>query len=109
MATTKGGTSPTGEGRSGSSRSRTKEDGPVRVWAECGVTVAVTDDPPQFVRFLTGAERTAPDSSAATRERVEAELFAELEATVDKRVKKLVRLVKAANTTSPVTGRKRRS
>ncbi len=109
MATTKGGTSPTSEGRSASSRSRVKDNGPVRVWTECGVTVAVTDDPPQFIRFLTGAERVAPDSSQATRERVEAELYAELEATVEKRVRKMVRLVKAANTTSPVTKRRRRS
>lgn len=109
MAVKKGGTSPTGEGRSGSSRSRTREDGPVRVWSECGVTVAVTENPPQFIRFLTGAERIAPDSSETTRKRVEAALYAELELTVDKRVKKMVRLVKAANTTLTAGRSRRRS
>lgn len=41
----------------------------VRVWGEAGVTVSITEQPPQFVRVLFGHERIAPDDSPATLKR----------------------------------------
>lgn len=41
-------------------------DGTVRVWSEMGMTVQITDDPPQYVKFSVGHERLAPDASEET-------------------------------------------
>lgn len=41
----------------------TKPQDGVRVWSEVGITVAVTDDPPQFLKFSFGHERIAKNDS----------------------------------------------
>ena len=75
---------------------RAESDGSeqVRVWAEAGVTLAVTSDPPQFVRLTYGHERIAPDSSEATLKEYEKKVFDHCEAVVQRRAKRLVKLVR---------------
>lgn len=63
------------------------------------MTVCVTDDPPQFVKFTTGHERMAPDDDGATIARTEKQIYEQCEAIVDQRVKELTRLVRAAQAT----------
>lgn len=65
----------------------------VRVWSEVGVTVAVSDDPPQFLRFTFGHERIAKNS---TQEEIRktARLVDEFnEFELDRRVSKYKRLI----------------
>ena len=83
--------------RSPSTRNEPQVGRPVRVWSECGVTVAVSSDPPQFIRFTTGHERIAPDDDPATIRRVERQIYAACEKIVDRRVKTLVKLVQEAS------------
>ena len=68
----------------------------VRVWAEVGVTLAVTQDPPQFVRFTFGHERIAPNDTQETIEKYERMVIANCEETVEKEVKRLARIVRRA-------------
>lgn len=98
--------------RAPSTRRKPRVGGPVRVWSECGVTVAVTDDPPQFIRFTTGHERVAPNDKPATVRRVEREIYEDCEKIVERRTKQLIKLVQAASTPSaglPASRRSRRS
>jgi hypothetical protein len=37
----------------------------VRVWSETTVTLAVTQDPPQFVKYTFGSERMVPNNAKA--------------------------------------------
>lgn len=70
----------------------------VRVWSEVGVTIAVTDDPPQFLRFTFGHERIAKNG---TQEEIRktATLVDEFnEKELDKRLKKYRRLFRATET-----------
>lgn len=65
----------------------------VRVWSEVGVTVAVTDDPPQFLRFLFGHERIAKNSTQEEIRRT-ANLIDEFnEGELERRLKKYVRIL----------------
>lgn len=75
------------EGRSGS------KGAPPRIWAEAGVTVAVTDSPPQFVRFSFGMERTARGRSKEATVREEEELFEYVSEVVAHRVEELSEFV----------------
>lgn len=66
----------------------------VRVWSEVGVTIAVTDDPMQFVRFTFGHERISKNSTAKEIART-ANLVDEFnEREVEKRLRKYKRLVR---------------
>lgn len=67
----------------------------VRVWAEVGVTVAVSEDPPQFVKFLFGHERIAPNDKPDTIERYERLCYEACESVVEKRVRKIKRMMKS--------------
>lgn len=66
----------------------------VRVWSEVGVTIAVSDDPPQFLRYTFGHERIAKNS---TQEEIRktARLIDEFnEAELDRRIGKFSRLLR---------------
>lgn len=60
------------------------------------MTVCVTEDPPQFVKFTTGHERLSPSDDEATVLETEQAIFDACEEIVAKRVAKLTRLVRAA-------------
>lgn len=67
----------------------------VRVWSEVGVTIAVSDDPPQFLRYTFGHERIAKNS---TQEEIRktARLVDEFnEAELERRIDKFARLLRA--------------
>lgn len=66
----------------------------MRVYSEVGVTVAVSEDPPQFVRYTFGHERIARSDSTEEIERTERLVHEVNERMVEKRVRELVRLVK---------------
>lgn len=74
-----------------------KDSNQVRVWAEAGVTLAVSENPPQFIKFSFGHERIAPNDDMETIKRYEAMCYEFCEQVVEKRVKKLKRLIKAVN------------
>lgn len=63
------------------------------VWSEAGVTIAVTDSPPQFVRFSFGAEMQARGSSKKDLDEAEAKLFAYCEGVVAERSEELAEMV----------------
>ncbi len=107
MPTRKEGNSSASESRTPASRVR-RTGKPVRVWAEAGVTVCVTEEPPQYIRFTTGHERIAPDDSPKTIRQVEQQIYEQCEEIVNKRVAKLMQLVKAASTGS-TSGRSKRA
>lgn len=69
--------------------------GPVRVWSEAGVTLCVSMDPHQFVKFSFGHERWSPSDSAEDIARTERQVYEFCERTVNKRVSKLAKLVRA--------------
>jgi hypothetical protein len=79
------------------------------VWSEASVTVCVTEEPPQFVKFTTGHERIAPNDKPATIRRVERLVYEQCEAIVDERVRRLAAIVQAAQVgDDPPPARKRR-
>lgn len=76
-------------------RRRSSETGePVRVWSECSVTISVSSDPPQFIKFTHGFEKMAPNSSKAAISRTENDIFEQCERVVDRRVKRIARLIR---------------
>lgn len=64
-----------------------------RVWAEAGATIAVTDQPPQFVRFSFGAEHSAPSGSKKDLKKAEERLYAFCEEVVEERLRAMSELV----------------
>lgn len=88
-------TSSSRQKRSGTRRVKGDPAGSVRVWGEAGVTISITDSPPQFVKVLFGHERIAPDDSLATLTRVTALIDEYNETVVEKQAKKYARLVRA--------------
>jgi hypothetical protein len=79
----------------GTARGRTpRSDRAVRIYVEAGITMAVTDDPPQFVRFTFGQERIVPNDSEETIARYERIAYEACEAIVDRRVRRIARLIK---------------
>lgn len=80
------------------SRSTTgKKPRAVRVWGEASVTIAVTDDPPQFVKATFGHERIAPDDKEATIDRYQEKVDRYNERQIEKQVKKYRRLIRRVN------------
>lgn len=78
----------------GSRRHMLQEDGSVRVWSSVGITVAITDDPPQFLKLEFGHERIAKNDTTNELRRV-ARLIDEFnEAEIEKRVDQYSRLIK---------------
>lgn len=75
-------------------RPGSRTSGPVRVWSSASVTVAVSDDPPQFIKFEHGFEMMSPNDTDAAIKRTEAKIYATCEAIIDRRVKKLRRLIR---------------
>lgn len=69
----------------------------VRVWSEVGVTIAVTDEPPQFLRFTFGHERIAKSSSQADVVKAEALVDEFNEKILDKRLKKYRRMFRSSD------------
>lgn len=65
----------------------------VRVYVECGITLAVTEDPPQYIKYTVGAEKIAPNDTLETIQRTERQLYDQLEQIVEQRITKLQRLV----------------
>lgn len=84
---------------------RTPSSGPVRVWSEATVTICVTEEPPQFVKFTTGHERMAPDDNERTIAQTEKAIYDQCESIVAARVKDLTRLVRAAQAADPAPAR----
>lgn len=70
-------------------------DGPVRVWADAGVTLCVSMDPHQFVKFSFGHERWSPSDTQEDIERTERQAYEFCERVVNRRVAKLAKLVRA--------------
>lgn len=76
------------------SRRARKSGGPVRVWSEASVTVSVTDDPPQFIKFTHGFEAMSPSDSDEDLRRTERRIYETCEKIVDMRVRKLKRMMR---------------
>ena len=85
------------EPRSGTRRAATDLPKAVRVWGEVGVTLAVTQEPPQFIRYSFGHERIAPNDSAETLARYETLVFETCNEAVEKRSRQLHRLIRTVN------------
>lgn len=66
----------------------------VRVWQEIGLTINVTEDPPQFVRITFGHERISPDDSEASLKQTERKIHDFNEEILEKRVEQLLREMK---------------
>lgn len=75
-------------------RPGSRTSGPVRVWSSASITVAVSQDPPQFIKFEHGFEMMAPNDTEAAIKRTENYIFQTCEAIIDKRVKRLRRLIR---------------
>lgn len=73
----------------GADKSRSRPEPGVRIWAEAGVTVAVTDSPPQFIRYSFGMERTARGQDKKSVERAEKQLYEYCEQKVAERVESM--------------------
>lgn len=65
----------------------------VRVWGEVSITVAVTDDPPQFIKVTHGHERISKSDSEQDILRTEAQIHATASKVVERRAEELKRLV----------------
>lgn len=85
------------KGRTPSSRRGLKRSTPVRVWSEASITVAVTSDPPQFVKFTHGFEMMSPSDTQEDIKKTELRIYKACEEIVDKRSRKLARLVRRMN------------
>jgi hypothetical protein len=83
--------------RSAGSRSRQDSNGAIRVWSEVSVTLAVTDDPPQFVKVTIGRETMCADNPVAAK-RAEQGLYEWVEERVATRSEQLVASVMEAST-----------
>lgn len=78
----------------GARRAPSRPDGAVRVWSSVGITVAITDDPPQFLKLEFGHERLAKSDTTEELRRV-ARLIDEFnEAEIEKRVEQYTRLIR---------------
>lgn len=82
-----------GEGSS-TTRASSAKSSSVRVYVECGVTIAVTDDPPQYVKVTIGQERIAANGTNEAVERAERMAYQSCEALIEKRVVTLTRMVR---------------
>jgi hypothetical protein len=89
-----GATSEPARGRS--TTRRASERNGVRVWGEVSITIAITDDPPQFVKVTFGHERISPSDTLADLQRTERTINEFNERTVNRRAEHYKRLAKAA-------------
>lgn len=67
----------------------------VRVWSEVGVTVCITDDPPQYLKFTFGHERLAKSGSQVELQKTARQIDEFNEAEIEKRIDQYTRLIKA--------------
>lgn len=74
--------------------SRRASSGPVRVWSEASVTIAVSENPNQYLKFTHGFEKMAPNDSSAAIARTEREIYEACERVLDRRVKRIARLIR---------------
>ena len=65
-----------------------KEDGRLRVWAEVGITIALTENPPQFLRVLFGHERLTSGPTQTALKEATAEIMEFNERELQKQVKR---------------------
>lgn len=70
----------------------------VNVWGEVSITVAITDDPPQFIKVTFGHERVAPSDDDETISRYERRIHRKNEEVVERRAEQLKRLVERIQT-----------
>jgi predicted RNA-binding protein with PIN domain len=63
------------------------------VWGEASITVAVTDDPPQFVKVTFGHERLASNDSEQEILKTERQIHATNSKVVERRARELRQLV----------------
>ena len=68
----------------------------VRVWGEVSLTLAVSQDPPQFIKVTFGHERMCADNDEAIT-RMERVIHRKNEEVVDRRAKSLTRLIRQIN------------
>lgn len=97
MVVKKDTTSRGGKGTTPSSRRSLRKRTPVRVWSEASITVSVTSEPPQFIKFTHGFEMMSPSDTQEDIKRTEARIFKTCEEIVDKRARKLARIVRRMN------------
>ena len=69
----------------------------VRVWGEAGITVAVSGDPPQFLKVMFGHERIAPSDSKVVLDKYEKLVNDYNEEVVERRAKRYRRLIRRIN------------
>lgn len=67
------------------------------MWGEVGVTVAITENPPQYVKVMFGHERIAPNDDATTLRRTRALVDEYNQEVVEEQVEKYKRLALAAS------------
>lgn len=91
------GPTPSRSTTAASSRRARRKNGPVRCWSECSVTISVSNDPPQFIKFTHGFEMMSPTDDEDDIRRTEFKIYKTCEEIVDKRVKRLARLIKQIN------------
>lgn len=84
------------EGRTERSRtkkaSETAKEGSLRVWGEVGVTICLTNDPPQFLRVLFGHERLTTGTTATALKNATAEIEEYNERQLQRHVKSARRI-----------------
>ena len=68
---------------------------PVRVWGEVSLTIAISDQPPQFIKVTFGHERWAKNDTQEQIKRTERLIHEYNEEVVSKRADQLKRLVEA--------------
>lgn len=82
------------EGRTARGRTPVAGNRSVRVYSEIGITVAITDDPPQFAKVTVGHERMARNDTDEEIERAEARAYKVNEKIVERRLRQMVRLAR---------------
>lgn len=78
-----------------SHRSPTPRTGSVRVWGECSLTLAITDDPPQFLKVTFGHERLAKNDTQAEIRKTAALIDEFNEAEIARRIEQYRQLIEA--------------
>lgn len=79
--------------KEGGAKAKTKSK-QVRVYVEAGVTLCVSEDPPQYLKYTFGQERLAASDDAKSIAKAEALAFESCEAMIEKRTKKLSHLIR---------------
>lgn len=66
------------------------------MWGEVSITIAITDDPPQFVKVTFGHERISPSDTLEDIQRTERRINEFNERMVSRRAEQYKRLASAA-------------